>query len=84
MEKPHTELDDCLNMLLACFRKRMSDRDKLMWFWDDNQYDLLVELTTERIEILELRYGDASYNETRDDTYTTSANISDILTPSPT
>ena len=24
MEKPHTELDDCLNMLLSCFRKRMS------------------------------------------------------------
>ena len=25
MEKPHTGLDDCLNMLLASFRKRMSD-----------------------------------------------------------
>ena len=24
MEKPHTGLDDCLNMLLACFIKRMS------------------------------------------------------------
>ena len=24
MEKPHTGLDDCLNMLLPCFRKRMS------------------------------------------------------------
>ena len=23
-EKPHTGLDDCLNMLLSCFRKRMS------------------------------------------------------------
>ena len=23
MEKPHTGLDYCLNMLLACFRKRM-------------------------------------------------------------
>ena len=25
MEKPHTWLDDCLNMLLSCFRKGMSD-----------------------------------------------------------
>ena len=25
MDKPLTGLDDCLNMLLACFRKRMSD-----------------------------------------------------------
>ena len=24
MEEPHTGLDDCLNMLLPCFRKRMS------------------------------------------------------------
>ena len=24
MEKPHTVLDDCLRILLACFRKRMS------------------------------------------------------------
>ena len=24
MEKPHTGLDDCLNMLLSCFRKRLS------------------------------------------------------------
>ena len=24
MEKPHTGLDDCLNMLLACFTKKMS------------------------------------------------------------
>ena len=27
-EKPHTGLDDCLNMLLACFRKRMSERER--------------------------------------------------------
>ena len=27
MEKPLAGLDDCLNTLLACFRKRMSDRD---------------------------------------------------------
>ena len=27
------------------------------------QYDLLVELKTRAIEILELRYGDVSYNE---------------------
>ena len=27
MEKPHTGLDDCLIMLLACFRKRMSACD---------------------------------------------------------
>ena len=26
MEKPHAGLDDCLNMLLSCFRKRMSVR----------------------------------------------------------
>ena len=26
MEKPHTGLDDCLKMLLSCFRKRMSGR----------------------------------------------------------
>ena len=25
MEKPHTGLEDCLKMLLSCFRKRMSD-----------------------------------------------------------
>ena len=25
MEKPHTGLDDCMRMLQACFRKRMSD-----------------------------------------------------------
>ena len=25
MEKTHAGLDDCLNMLLSCFRKRMSD-----------------------------------------------------------
>ena len=24
LEKPHTGLDDCLIMLLSCFRKRMS------------------------------------------------------------
>ena len=29
MEKPHTGLDDCLRMLQACFRKRMSGPDKL-------------------------------------------------------
>ena len=28
MEKPHTGLDDCLRMLPACFRKRMSDLDQ--------------------------------------------------------
>ena len=28
MEKPHTGLDDCLNMLLSCFRKRMSGRKR--------------------------------------------------------
>ena len=27
MEKPLAGLEDCLNTLLACFRKRMSDRD---------------------------------------------------------
>ena len=27
MEKPHIMLDDCLNMLLSCFRKRMSADD---------------------------------------------------------
>ena len=27
--EPHTGLDDCLNMLLACFRKRMSGRGVL-------------------------------------------------------
>ena len=26
MEKPHTGLDDCLNMLLSCFRTKMSDK----------------------------------------------------------
>ena len=25
MEKPHTGLDDCLNMVLSCFRKKMSE-----------------------------------------------------------
>ena len=25
MEKPYTGLDECLNMLLSCFRKRISD-----------------------------------------------------------
>ena len=30
------------------------------------QYDLLVELKTRAIEILELRYGDVSYNESRE------------------
>ena len=41
------------------------DNKRLIWFWDNNQYDLLVELTTRAIEILELRYGDATYNFTR-------------------
>ena len=27
MKKPHTGLDDCLNMLLSCFRKKMSGFD---------------------------------------------------------
>ena len=27
MEKPHTELDDCMRMLLACFRKMISGRE---------------------------------------------------------
>ena len=31
------------------------------------QYDLLVELKTRAIEILELRYGDVSYNESREE-----------------
>ena len=34
MEKPHTGLKDCLNMLLSCFRKRMSDLD----LCDDNDH----------------------------------------------
>ena len=25
------------------------DNEKLYWFWDNNQYDFLVELTTEAI-----------------------------------
>ena len=29
MERPHSGLDYCLKMLLACFRKRMSDLDYL-------------------------------------------------------
>ena len=31
MEKPHTGLDDCLRMLLSCFRKRMSEWEKLLF-----------------------------------------------------
>ena len=27
--EPHTGLEDSLNMLLSCFRKRMSDREKV-------------------------------------------------------
>ena len=30
VEKPHTGLDACLNILLSCFRKRMSDRTCLV------------------------------------------------------
>ena len=29
MKKPHTGLDDRMNILLSCFRKRMSDRDRV-------------------------------------------------------
>ena len=34
MEKPHAGLDDCLNMLLSCFRKRMSDIQKIQFSVD--------------------------------------------------
>ena len=37
----------------------------LYWYWDDNEYDLLVEMTVEKIEILELKFGDVVYNVTR-------------------
>ena len=34
MEKPHAGLDDCLNMLLSCFRKRRS----VLRVWNDADY----------------------------------------------
>ena len=46
--EPHIELDDCLNMLLSCFRKMMSDSygqscKKIMIF-DLKDRDLLIDL----------------------------------------
>ena len=31
------------------------DEKKLIWFWDNNQYDFLIEYTIKAIEILKLR-----------------------------
>ena len=32
------------------------DNDKLYWFWDNNQYDFLVELTTKAIGEIHIRH----------------------------
>ena len=47
MEKPHTGLVDCLNMLLACFRKRMSGLFPPPPRWDTllEGLELVVETT---------------------------------------
>ena len=34
------------------------------WYWDDNQYELMVEEAVTKIEILELKYGDVNYTNT--------------------
>ena len=36
----------------------------LLWYWDDNQYDFLVESAVTKIEILELKYGKVNSNMT--------------------
>ena len=41
MEKPHTGLDDCLRILLSCFRKRKSVLKK---FALDDQGSLIFEV----------------------------------------
>ena len=35
------------------------------WYWDNNEYDLLVEKTVTKIELLELDYGDIMNREER-------------------
>ena len=35
------------------------------WYWDNNEYDLLVEKTVTKIELLELDYGDIMKEERR-------------------
>eukprot|EP00092_Neocalanus_flemingeri_P093696 GFUD01119100.1.p1 GENE.GFUD01119100.1~~GFUD01119100.1.p1 ORF type:complete len:369 (+),score=68.54 GFUD01119100.1:2-1108(+) len=35
------------------------------WYWDNNEYDLLVERSVTKIELLELDYGDAINRQTR-------------------
>ena len=35
------------------------------WYWDDNEYDLLVERAATGIEILELSYGEELYDVTK-------------------
>ena len=32
------------------------------WYWDNNEYDLLVERAATGVEILELNYGEVTYN----------------------
>ena len=36
----------------------------LLWYWDNNQYEFLVEVAVIKIEILELKYGKVNYNMT--------------------
>ena len=38
-EKPHTGLDDCLNILLACFRKRMSGQQYVVRDYYVGEYE---------------------------------------------
>ena len=46
MEKPHAGLDNCLNILLSCFRKRMSGLDLLIEEGREQQCKVFVHILT--------------------------------------
>ena len=39
------------------------DEEKLFWFWDNNQYDFLVELTTKAIGEIHIQYSHMTFFE---------------------
>ena len=51
------------------------DDEKLFWFWDNNQYDLLVELTTKAIGEIPIRYGHPQHFLTPRHSLASSSNI---------
>ena len=41
--------------------EKYHEHNILLWYWDDNQYDILKELAVTKIEILQLKYDPVSY-----------------------